>query len=89
MDRRQFLRSLAIGAAGLYVPTKTIFLPPRGGWPAPRELKPIVNVPQAVIDEISRLYQHHMDMVLFGTAIVDMSGQHIDPREVPSDLVYA
>lgn len=89
MDRRQFLRSLAIGAAGLYVPTKTIFLPPKGGWPVSQESRPRVIIPNAVIDEVSRLHQRQMDMVLFGTAIVDTNGQRIDPREVLSDLVYA
>lgn len=33
LSRRAFLQSLAATAAGVYVPTKTIFLPPRGGWP--------------------------------------------------------
>lgn len=33
LSRRTFLQGLAATAAGLYVPTKTIFLPPRGGWP--------------------------------------------------------
>ena len=31
MDRRKFLAAMV--AAGLYLPTKTIFLPPKGGWP--------------------------------------------------------
>jgi len=30
MDRRQIL--LGLGAAALLVPTRSIFLPPRGGW---------------------------------------------------------
>jgi hypothetical protein len=32
-NRREFLKGLAATAAGLYVPTKEIFLPPEGGWP--------------------------------------------------------
>lgn len=34
MNRRLFLRNMALTAAGLYVPTKTFFLPPKGGWPS-------------------------------------------------------
>ena len=33
MDRREFLKNLALSAGGVYVSTKTIFLPPSGGWP--------------------------------------------------------
>jgi hypothetical protein len=32
MKRRDFLAGLLTGAAGLLVPARTIFLPPRGGW---------------------------------------------------------
>ena len=32
MDRRSFLRGLALSAGGVYVSTKTFFLPPAGGW---------------------------------------------------------
>ena len=32
MNRRDFLNSLALSAAGVYVSSKTIFLPPSGGW---------------------------------------------------------
>ena len=31
--RRDFLKGLGLTAAGLLVPTRTIFLPPAGGWP--------------------------------------------------------
>ena len=35
MNRRAFFRTLALSAAGLYLPTKTFFLPPAGGWAIP------------------------------------------------------
>lgn len=39
MNRRQFLtRGLAITAAGVLIPTRSIFLPPAGGWPTSQEL---------------------------------------------------
>lgn len=36
MNRRKFLKGMTLTAAGLYIPTKTFFLPPKGGWPSER-----------------------------------------------------
>lgn len=32
MNRRIFLSNFALGVAGLFLPTRTYFLPPQGGW---------------------------------------------------------
>lgn len=39
MTRRQLLKGFSLGATGLYVPTRTFFLPPSGaGWLSPDDI---------------------------------------------------
>lgn len=91
MDRRQFLRNLAATAAGIYVPTRTFFLPPEGGWFD--RSKPVLGAVDVwvsefgahqVRDTVSTLTEQELERAL--TEIYSVGG---DPTElhVSSDFV--
>lgn len=64
MNRRGFLRALAVGVPAivapaalveLLAPKRTIFLPPRGGWYSPE----VYDIETAIGAELDALVRHH------------------------------
>jgi hypothetical protein len=68
--RRNFMRMMALSAAGLYVPTTTFFLPPEGGWGTTVNELLIADYTPLLADILNSspplLYQFHKDFKVRG-----------------------
>ena len=82
MDRRAFLSGLVATAAGVYIPTKTFFLPPSCGWSPGLSEADLIRALEAAWSDGMSVRTIHADKSFMGILL------SLIDREYPQELQH-